>query len=84
MADINTGMKYWLFFEDNQNYYCEDCIDDRLQKANDNKEFPAHYDYDNGESTGFMSDWSYEEEICCCETCGKQIITEYYEEELDF
>lgn len=74
--NVSTGLKYWIFYEEDDKYYCNVCIDDRLEEAKENNEFSEHFDYEIGESVGYMCDPAFEDEDCVCAKCGTLIITE--------
>ena len=57
----------WIFWEENNEYYCAECIEKRLKEINANKEFSEHIDYENGDECGYYEDYaSDEEEVYCC------------------
>ena len=62
----------WIYWEENNNYYCSECLDKRLDEVNKNREFSGNIDYENGETCGYYQDYAYsgddenpEQEHCC-------------------
>lgn len=69
LDNLEKGLAYWIYYEDGHTFYCENCIDKRVNDINENKEFSEDIDYEGGDECGFMSDWAdqdYEVECCKC------------------
>lgn len=66
---VEKGLAYWIFYEEGHTYYCENCIDKRVEEINTNKEFSDDIDYEGGDTCGYYQDWAdedYEVECCKC------------------
>lgn len=67
----DKGLAYWIYYEDCGIYYCECCIDGRLEEVNQNKEFE-----EAGEECGYMFDVALEDhEVECC-ICGAPLLSQ--------
>lgn len=59
----------WIYYEDGHTFYCEDCIDARVEEINQNREFAKYIDYEDGDVCGYfcdVADVGYEVECCMC------------------
>lgn len=73
MENTEKELANWIYYEENNEYYCSICIDKRLDEVNSNKEFSESIDYENGDTCGYMQDYAQEEyEVECCR-CGKHL-----------
>ncbi|MFT3750936.1 MAG: hypothetical protein QM768_21665 [Agriterribacter sp.] len=81
MTSAEKEIANWIYYEDNNNYYCLTCITERVEEINKNREFSECIDYDNGDTCGFFQDYAKSEEeespypICCCK-CHIPLLTE--------
>ena len=66
---VEKGLAYWIYYEEGHTYYCENCIDKRVEEINANKEFASEINYEGGDTCGYYQDWAdedYEVECCKC------------------
>jgi hypothetical protein len=59
----------WIYYEENNEFYCSECIEKRLEEINNNKEFSDSIDYENGDTCGYCEDYANEEEAVYCCKC---------------
>jgi len=59
----------WIYWDDQNDYYCSDCIEKRLEEINCNKEYPDSIDYENGDTCGYYEDYAQEDETVYCCKC---------------
>jgi len=65
----NKQLANWIFWEDENNYYCSECIEKKLEEINKNKEFAEYIDYAGGDKCGYFQDYANDDdEVVCC-TC---------------
>ena len=65
----------WIFYEESNDFYCEECIAKRVIEINNKKEFANYIDYENGDQCGYYQDYAYiENEVECCK-CGKPLFS---------
>lgn len=67
----------WIFYEEENNYYCFECICKRMDEINANKEFSEYIDYDRGDECGFYQDYADEDHPVLCCKCGKPLYSNY-------
>lgn len=66
----------WIYYEEANNFYCFECVQNRVNEINANKEFSSEIDYNSGDECGYMQDYAYvKEEVNCCK-CGKSLLSE--------
>lgn len=77
---IEKELANWIYWEQENNYYCSACIEKRLEEVNTNREFADNIDYEEGETCGYMQDYADsgdhenpEQEYCC--KCHKPLFT---------
>lgn len=69
------GFAYWIFYEDSNDYYCENCIEDRLNEILENEEFSKDINYDAGDTCGYYEGIADEDyEIYCCK-CSAPLLS---------
>lgn len=71
----------WFYYEEENNYYCFECMEKRLDEININKEFSEYINYEGGETCGYMQDYADsgddenpEQKFCC--KCCKPLFTQ--------
>ncbi len=72
---MNKELANWIFWEDEDNYYCFECIEKRMEEINTNKEFSEDIDYDNGDECGYYQDYANEDYAVVCCKCGKPLFS---------
>ena len=72
---MNKELANWIFWEDENNYYCSEHIEKRLEEINDNKEFAENIDYDGGDKCGYYQDYANEDYAVECCKCGKPLFS---------
>lgn len=66
----------WIYYEEGHTYYCFDCVQERVNEINENKEFAEDINYEDGDECGYYQDYAIEdEEVECCK-CGKPLFSE--------
>jgi hypothetical protein len=67
--EMGKQLAKWIYWEDNDKYYCSECIEKRREEINENREFPDDIDHDGGETCGYYEDYAsekYQVECCMC------------------
>ena len=65
----------WIYWEEDSEYYCYDCVEKRLEEIKANKEFADYINYEAGDECGYYQDYANEEyEVVCCK-CGKPLFS---------
>lgn len=65
----------WIFYEEEENFYCFNCIQKRIEEINKNKEFLEDIDYGNGDKCGYFQDIAYVDYSVECCKCGKPLLS---------
>lgn len=64
----------WIYWEEDNNYYCFPCVEKRIEEINSNREFSSNIAYENGDTCGHFQDYANEDyELNCCK-CGKELL----------
>ena len=67
----------WIYYEDGDLFYCWDCVQQRVDEINKNREFADDINYEDGDECGYFQDYAYvENEVECCK-CEKSLLSEY-------
>lgn len=66
---MDKQLARWIYWEENNEYYCADCMEKRLEEVNKNKEFSDSIDYENGQECGYYEDYADEDEEVTCRMC---------------
>lgn len=72
---MDKELANWIFWEDENNYYCFECVKKRLNEINTNKEFAEDIDYEGGDNCGYYQDYANEEHSVECCKCGKPLFS---------
>lgn len=65
----------WIYYEENNDYYCFECVEKRLEEINLNKEFADYINYDIGDTCGYFQDYANEDyDVECCK-CGAPLFS---------
>lgn len=67
----------WIYYEEDE-FYCFDCIEKRLEEIKTNKEFSEYINYENGDECGYMQDYAEvsDHPVECCK-CDKPLYSNY-------
>jgi hypothetical protein len=67
---------YWIYYENGDTFYCEDCIDKRVEEINANKEFAEEINYEDGDECGYSGgEYANVEYEATCEMCGRPLFS---------
>lgn len=55
-GDAKKELANWIYYEDGHTFYCETCIEKRVEEINQNREFSEDIDYDGGDTCGYYQD----------------------------
>ncbi len=73
---MDKELANWIYYEEDNNFYCKKCIENRLSEINSNREFSDSIDYDAGDECGYIQDYAYVDyEVECCK-CSKELYSE--------
>jgi hypothetical protein len=60
----------WIYYEEEDIYYCFECVEKRMKEINTNKEFSEDIDFESGDECGYYQDYANEDyEVECCKCC---------------
>lgn len=67
----------WIYWEDDNEFYCYECCMKRVDEINTNKEFADSIDYEGGQECGYMEDYAdVDYQVECCK-CSKPLYSKY-------